>query len=489
MDNTQSTLLRAGGKDQLLADFTALKEATTLDGLPKYAERPTLDHLAKFICAQSGGPNKDMALLELSHLVYGVSDVLGADSLTDFFLSPEKASPNRIKSLFGQAADSSHVQLTHEYMRLSYDDKQFDVRYGRMGFLICLYEFLCSMDGFQHFAIINDVFETLVASPLSEKSLKASANSLAAILRKYRIANLTTAEADGKFVQVYKFLQEKSDENQIILQDDSVLDFWCLHNKGKDYRGYRTVFDLFCDFSRSFEEAKLGENAHQAATLGVNMEAGEIDIAQSDIDAAPTDDWVSPFATFDEDEFSDIRFFKKKTERGPIENLMTYGPDALRLPMAFLRYEIFGQVQSGITNDLQVGRGKASVEKRVSCEDVLAYEDRLQECENIRDHVKALQASTLHILSQDTRNVVAFPTAATDDAKKAFSKMSRKGFDDSALENLEAFRKAADSLVQMEAQLDRYIDSLKTKTLSKAFNEDRDTFKKQFSHLYEEALK
>ncbi|MDV7338352.1 hypothetical protein RYZ26_02005 [Terasakiella sp. A23] len=489
MDNTQSTLLRAGGKDQLLADFTALKEATTLDGLPKYSERPTLDQLAKFISAQSGGPNKDMALLELSHLVYGVADVLGADCITDFFLSPEKASPNRIKSLFADATDTSSVIVTGDYLRLSYEGKQFDVRYGRMGFLISLYEFLCSMDGFQHFTVMTDLFETLINDPLSDKSLKACTNSLASVLRKYRIANLTTAEADGKFVQVYKFLQEKSEENQIILQDDSVLDFWCLHNKGKDYRGYRTVFDLFCDFSRSFEEAKLGENAHQAATLGVNIEEGEVDIASSDIDAGPLEDWVSPFAVFDEDDFNDIRFFKKKSERGPIESLMTYGPDAMRLPLAFLRYEIFGQVQSGITNDLQVGRGKASVEKRIACDDVPAYEDRLTECETIRDHVKALQASTLHILSQDQSNVVAFPTAAQDEAKKAFSKMNRKGFDDNAVENMEAFRKAADSLVQMEAQLDRYIGSLKSKNLESVFDEDRTTFKNQFSHLYEEALK
>ncbi|NVK19546.1 MAG: hypothetical protein HWE30_12680 [Methylocystaceae bacterium] len=475
MDNTESLLLRAGGKDQLLADFCALKEALTLEGLPKYAERPVLENLAKFLTAQSGGPHKDIALYELAHLVYGVADHLGKDRVTDFFLSPDKASPNRYQSLFADSCDEQGLKLI-------YDDGVFVIRYGRMGFLCALYEFLCSMDGFSHFADITATFEKLTNGPLTGSSLRTCANTLGSILRKYRMAYLTSAAGDGKFTQVYKFLHENSHDGQIILKDDSVLDFWCLHNKGKEYKGYRTVFDLFSDFAHAFEESQRGQNAHRAAPLGLDHEAGEIDLAHDDVETAMLEEWSSPFDIFDEDDFSDIRFFKKKSERGPIENLMAYGPDALRLPVAFVRYEVFGQVQSGITNDLQVGRGKASVEQRMSCDAAVSYEDRVKECIAIRSHIKALQASSLHVLAQDQdEKVVSF-------TQKAFSKMTRKGFDDQALGKSDVFAKAADALVVMERQLDRYIENLEAQNLKTLFDQDRATFQNEFSQLYKEAV-
>ena len=491
MENAQSILLRQGGKDQLLADFTALSEASTLDGQSKYSQRPTMEWLAKFITAQSGGPHKDVALYELCHLVYGVANLLGEAVLTDFFLSPTKATPANYRYAFNDAPTSSSVELAKGHLRIIYDDKHFDVRFGRMPMLGCLYEFLCSMDDFSYFALFNDLFANLITSPISDASLRTCANALASHLRKYRIANLSTAEADGKFVQVYKFLQNETEENHIIIEDDSVLDFWCLHNKAKDYRGYRTVFDLFSDFTKAFDEAKTLENASRAAPLGLNMEQGEIDVADSDVLNEGQDEWANPFCIFDEDDMQDIRFFKKTSERGPIEALMTYGPDALRLPIAFLRYETFGQVQAGITNDLQVGRGNASIQNRISCENVPPYQERVTQCEQILDHLSALQASSLHVLAQQPSNVVEFPNAATEIAKTAFSKMKRKGFDDAALNdtvNAENFARAADGLVKLSSHLEKYIRLLKKRDLEGQFPKDCDRFKSQFSHLYEEAL-
>ncbi|SCA58268.1 hypothetical protein MTBPR1_90115 [Candidatus Terasakiella magnetica] len=487
MDTTGNILLKAGGKDQVLADFGALCEATTMEGLPKYNTRPTLENLAKFITSQSGGPNKDMALFELCHLVYGVGALKGADALVDFFLSPQKATPSQYK-MFLKGGTHASVEYCEEHIRLNYGDKHFDIRFGRMPFLVSVFEFLTSMDDFSYFARFNTLFDNLVESPLSEKLIRDCTNALAADLRKYRIANLSTAQADGKFVQVYKFLSEQSGDHQIILEDDAVLDFWCLHNKGKDYRGYRTVFDLFSDFAKSFEETQRLEASHNATRLGVNMEEGEIDIANEDVECDALADWVMPFNTFDQESFSDVRFFKKSSERNPVEKLMAYGPDALRLPLAFLRYEIFGQVQSGITNDLQVGRPKASVEQRISCEGLLSYEERLLQCESILEHVKKLQASSLHVLSQKDDNVIAFPQNAKDEAKAAFSKMNRKGFDEEALENMDVFEQAAQALIVMERQLIAYMDRLKAKDAPKHFEDDKKSFSTQFEHLYQEVL-
>jgi len=488
VENTQSILRNAGGKDQLVADFTALCEATTREGQAKYALRPTLETLAKFLCVQASSPNKDMALFELSHLVCGVAAIWGKTRITEFFLSPLKATP----AFYKQVLTDSHkdVAPSPTGLVLRYGDKQFEIRFTRMPFLVALYEFLCSMDGFAYFQSFNDLFEKLAEGPVCEKNIRDCSNALASGLRKYRIAYLSSAQADGKFSQVYKFLQERSTEqNMIILQDDCVFDFWHLHNQGKDYKGYRTVFDLFCDFARAFEESRLANAAARALPLGLNRDAGEVDVADDLVCENTMIQWTSPFDLLDEVENSDIRFFKKKTERGPIEHLMMYGPDALRLPLAFLRYEIFGQVQSGITNDLQVGRPKTSLEKRISCEDVQTYDARLQECRAILSHIKDLQAASLHVLANnEVDDPVTFPVEVRQQGAQAFAKIKRKGFDEDAFKQRATFERAAHALVAMEHQLVRYMDALENKKAPDMFLQDRDKFKTQFQLLYQEVL-
>lgn len=492
MQNTASILLHQGGKDQLLADFTALGETTTSDGLLKYSPQPTLQWLAKFITAQGGGPHKDVALYELSHLVYGVANLLGEQSLTEFFLSPHRASPAFYRQHFQDIQSTSSVEITSTHLRLTYDKKHFDLRFGRMPMLACLYDFLCSMDNFSYFTDFNNLFFDLVKQPLSDTALRSCANGLASRLRKYRIQNLTTAEADGKFIQVYKFLQNKTDENHIIIEDDDILNFWSLHNNAKDYRGYRTVFDLFCDFTKAFEEANALRNAAHAAPLGLDMEQGEVDISEQDIVLDTQDDWQSPLNIFDEEALKNIRFFKKSSERAPIEALMKYGPDALRLPMAFLRHDVFGQVQAGITNDLQVGRGRASVEKRITCENTPPYGERLFICEKILTHVAALQAASLHVLSQQNPDILHFDNPVKTTVKTAFAKVKRKGFEEDTLNDeatQAAFSQAAGGLVRISDLLEKYISLLKQRDLDNHFSKDCTAFKIQFTHLYEGAFK
>ncbi len=49
------TIQSAGASGQVLADFRALAEATTLDGSPRYALRPALNWPARVIVGREGG--------------------------------------------------------------------------------------------------------------------------------------------------------------------------------------------------------------------------------------------------------------------------------------------------------------------------------------------------------------------------------------------------------------------------------------------------
>ena len=78
---------------------------------------------------------------------------------------------------------------------------------------------------------------------------------------------------------------------------------------------------------------------------------------------------------------------------------MAYGPHAVSLPLAFLRLESFGPVQSAITTDLQVKRGAQSVRRRIACEDSESYVAKQAGFQTALAHVRNLQKAILYALS------------------------------------------------------------------------------------------
>ncbi len=496
MEVSTSTLVRAGGRDQLLADFRALAEATTQDGAPRYSERPTLSWLARFLTAQTGGPNKDLPLFELCHLVNALDrGDGGTDFRTLFFLSGERAVPQTYKRLLQSLSFSEEIKCTPDGITLCYPEGNFTIRYGRMPMLAALFEFLASMDNFAFYTELNSTFDALGSTLLSVKSTQAASNRLASSFRLYRKKHLTTAEHDGKFNQVLGFLTKRNTENEVIIDDSAILDFWLLHSQGNEFKGYRTVFELFITFMTAFDETKSRESAHGAARLGTDWESGEVDIDPELSSSDTMGDWQSPLTIFDQEPVASVKFFKKTGERKPIEALMEFGPKAASLPLAFLRYESFGQVQAGITNDLQVGRD--TVGKRLTCDEAEPYESKHEVLSSLLGHVRELQKAAFHVIAEKKPdgNLVAFPgtedmdqdtlEAAQINATKAFKKLTRKGFDDEAFSDPtkeRAFQLAAGALLTIGGQLQNFLS--KSLPALVQFDQDKKIFAQQFIALY-----
>ena len=505
LDSSVQSLARAGGRDTLLSDFRAIAEATTPEGERRYAETPTLQWLARFIVGATGGPHKDIPLFELCHLIRAL-DCCGAgssDQRSLFFLGLGRAMPSLFKAYFLDQSAQGPLTVSEEEVVINYGDQVFAIRYGRMPMLAALFEFLAGLDSFAFFAEFSTILDDMLAEPPSIAAAQAASNKLSSHLRLYRKEHLASAESDGKFTTVHSFLSERSEENHLKIDDAAILDFWTLHNRGNDYRGYRTVFDLFIKFMQSLDEAQARGNATDAARLGVDWEAGEIDPTLDDTQDT-TGEWRSPLPLFDEPPLLDVKFFKKSGERKPLEPLMVFGPKASALPLAFLRYEIFGQIQAGITNDLQVGRGRDSITKRITCDAAEPYADRKKLYQTLRDHLRQLQQAAFYVLSEtrdETSNVVAFPgtevvpeevdlDALNEEAAKAFKKLTRKGFDEQTLddpEKAQAFRLAAGALITMSGQLESYLKKLEAMDLATSFAADQKTFSGQFRAIYGEA--
>jgi len=379
------------------------------------------------------------------------------------------------------------------------------------------------MDNYEFFEDLGVIFDNMVIDPVDLRGVQDASNSIAGHLRQYRRRHLSRSQYDDRFDRIFSFLKDRADEDRLSIDDAAILDFWLAHSTGDEYRGYKTVFDGFVTFMRSLDEAYREAAVEQTVQIGLDRELGEVEPEDSDSAWDEIGDWVSPLNVLDDDPAAEIKFFKGEGERKPIEQLMNYGPYALRLPMAFMRLESFAPIQSGITVDLQVKRGRESIQRRMNCEDALSYQESRQNLLRVLDHVRNLQKAAYHAITRDMRlaeggeNVVSLfadqPANLIDaidredqldsdemakiasQAEKAFRDLTRMGFNDEDLEDrkmVEGFKIGAGALLSIAGQLERMlkaIDSLDAQksNLEIRFSTDLTVFRDQFHLIYGEA--
>jgi len=511
----------AGADETLIADFRAVADTD------RYPHESVLIWLAKFAVGRGGGANKDTPLLELCHLISGLGEIIGkgAEQRMLFFLGIERAVPPYIRSYLEPYGNTPHVDLTPAGLSMTYPDGKFEVRYGRMPFLMALFDFLLGMEGFQFHTTINEILDGISQNDPTEKSVKTATNALSSLLRKYRRAHMSWAENDEKFDRIYPFLRDRSESGEIIIDDGTILDFWLLHSHGKEFRGYKTVFGAFVDIMRHLERTIHGRDLRGAAVIGTDRETGEVEPHKGEYSLNDLGEWVSPLDTFDKEELEGVKYFKGSSERKPIEELMHFGPNAVKLPLAFMRLAVFSPIQSGITTDLQVKRGIDSIKRRITCEDADTYQNKRAVFTELLAHVQHLQKATLHAVLQTGKrregdNVVnllsdsperLFQEAMSQDdfdlgeaveqmaeeAAQAYEKIKRKGFEEivgSEDHRGDAFRHAAGALVIMSGILERMLSKLDEldgrgkSGLDSLFKQDVGIFRQQFEKVYGEYL-
>jgi len=539
MEDGLNLITRTGASGTLVSEFLAVQEATAPDGGPKYAPVPVIAWLAKVVLGVAGGPNRDVPLFELCHLAHILNRCAPGDLQETrmlFFLSVERATPGHFRNQYEiLASDDAAIQTTETGVEISYPDGRFTVQFGRMPFLAALYEFLSGLNGFQFYESFNNFLDRLVPEPDAEigiRQIQDVTNELSRVLRRYRQDHIPRAKYEDKFERIYRFLKAREPSGRLVIDDSSVLEFWLNHASANEFKGYKTVFDAFVHFVRSFEEGQQQSGLTQAASIGKDRDASEVDLDEFEDFEDQTGIWETPLAVLESDPASRINYFKKESERKAIEQLMEYGPHAAKLPLAFLRLESFGPVQARITNDLQIGRGKESVRQRLTCRDAVPYAGLMQQFENILDHVKQLQKATYFALVSSGRqpgredaqspdgNVVSlfggtqqhmvslFNVACQSEsnvelseheieetelaAERAFKSLTRKGFDMSSLQDEDystGFQLGAGALLQIGTQLESYMKSLGRLAggadwADRAFEADKKIFTQQFTKIY-----
>ena len=521
MNAAARPLFSAGAEAGMVEDFRVLAEATAPDGSPRYQEHTVLTDLARFLVRS--GPNRDTAFYELCHLVNAIdASDKARDRRNAFFLGPERASAARFRQRLDTALAKggwrrAGFSRTDQGVAIQYADGAFTICFTRMPFLAALYEFLAGMEDFSFYAELQAIFDEMAQGAGDIKAVQAASNRIASHFRQYRRRHLAPIRQDGKFDLLFGFLAARSPAGRVQVDDAAVLDFWSEKSASGDFRSYRTVFDAFVHFLRALDESAQATSLARAVSIGVDRENGEVepDDSATDFDGA---EWVSPLKVLDQEPAATIKFFTKENERKPIEILMQYGPAALRLPLAFLRLEAFGPVQSAITTDLQIGRGADSVRLRASCGEATPYGKIVAGFGEILEIVRRLQKAAFYALHRNTQNtslnVIALrsPESAFDLARenaqdsalpadgeierlmaecaKTFRSISRKGFDEAGLGDaarIEGFRLGAGALVAAATQIERYVTAARRmgENLEGRFHEDRRVFSQKFCALYE----
>jgi hypothetical protein len=528
------TLLRAGAEASMVEDFRAIAEATAASGAPRYREHPVLENLGRFLVRGAGGPNRDAAFYELCHLVNAVdASENGRDRRNTFFLGPEQATSGHFRARLDSSLAKGGWRRpgfarTDEGVSIRYADGEFTIRFGRMPFLAALYEFLAGMDAFGFYGELNTIFDDMTRAASDVKAIQTASNRIASRFRQYRRRYLAQTRQEGKFDVILGFVLARSPAGRLLVDDAAVLDFWSDKSSSGDFRSYRTVFDAFANFLRSLDEANRAEALARAVPIGIDRENGEVEPDDSTAGMDELQEWISPLALLDQGPAAAIKFFKKEGERKPMEYLMHYGPTAIRLPLAFLRLESFGPVQSAITTDLQIGRGRERVESRAACTEATPYCGIVAGFESSLENVKRLQKAAFYALHKSSQgrtgslgqaNVVALrvpdSTLLFDQARasveagrelpdgpaiekvaaeagKVFRSVARKGFDEAGLADdarIEGFRVGAQALLTVGRQIERYLAAAGRvarggQTLEAWFDVDRRAFRERFRVLY-----
>ncbi len=537
---SEQHLLGSGADGQFLGDFRALAEATSIAGAAKYSPL-VLRRLALFLVGYGGGRNRDAPLFELCHLV-NIVDALGGDlaGRWQFFLGADRVTGAQCRGELAHLHDASGwlrdgFEWRDDGVAIDYDGDEFVVTFGRMPFLLALYEFLASMDDFAHHGTLNDAIDRMLAKNAEAaggthmRAVQDGANGLAAAMRQYRGRHLEQGMHDDAFMAILNYLRQRGDDSRVSFADEDILQFWCLHNRG-DFRTYRRTYQRFADFTAAMAATQARRLGETAARLGNDWESGEVD--PDDLHHAPAElgdfaAWSDPLPLLDSGPAAEIKFFTGAGEREPLAPLTEFGPFTRRLPLAFLRYVAFGSVQAAITTALQFHPGVAVETDLLACGTAETYTTRRALYEKLLVRLDRLRKATYHALNQaggagaaDERadggvislsahapervfeaarrqgELASEPSedqlaALEEEAAKAFKQIARRGFEAEDLDRddrREGFRIGAGVLYAVGKILDGYINDLKRLDrgggLEARFKQDTATFAVEFDKLY-----
>ena len=318
------------------------------------------------------------ALLELCHLARAASSYRGR--YFELFWAPGPMRAGRLRALFAKARPASWLKIGPASVELIYTDGGFTVTYGRMPVLVALAEFLLTALGFK---ALDETLAPLALRGVSVADVSRQANALSRAVYNYLKAHLPPLQAQRKLGAVIDFLKERNDGDFDLghIDDAAVLDFWrgaIDAEQDQDFRTFTSVFLAFARFRDVFEQAAAIGAIEHALPIGSAVQDGEVDPADVATAVEIAQGPSNPLDELQSPPSSRIKFFNAK-ERECLAFLFQCGRAADALPLSFLRAEVFGRVQSRLSQALRTARSPDAVIAAGAIEDYRARQVRFRE--------------------------------------------------------------------------------------------------------------
>ncbi len=542
IDATQSLLIEEGKSDELIAALRCVAE-TTVDGNAKFSPKICRD-LGRVIACRSYAS----AVLETCHLVVIASARDAGGRYEPLFWNSGPARPGAFKAFVeaaGPGAPSVHADPAG--VTIDYGDGAFTITFGRMAFLSALVDFLMTALGY---ADMDDLLEPLTGGGVPDRAVVTeTANAVSRRIYDYLKTCLPTAQAQRKTRRMVDFLKRRSPGRigPEDVDDAAVLDFWLEASTGggeaADFKAYRTVFLTAARLGDALGHALERQRMDNPRPIGPDREAGEIDPGDVLDAVTQLDERPDVLGLLDAPPAAGVKFLNGR-ETDVLESLLAGCRPARTLALSVLRNAVFGKAQARLTNHLRSQPDVKALGRFIDTATVTDYAAQVDAYVSLRGHLERVLLAALFALVRARRataidlllglypdldlkhlaqeltgpdalggNVVSLrgqtPTERFLDmlnvterldgelarimgeARGAFRALSRKGFNESDLDDeavRDGFAAGAPALLAARREVVAFLDSrLGGCDWRAAFADDSETFRRQFHILYGES--
>ena len=538
---TQSLLIEEGKSDELIAALRCVAE-TTVNGNAKFSPKICRE-LARVIACRSYAS----AVLETCHLVVFASVCDAGGRYEPLFWDSGPARPGAFKAFVEAAVPlAPSIRADPTGVAIDYGDGAFTVTFGRMAFLSAMVDFLMTALGYTD---MDDLLEPLTGGFVPDRAVVTeTANAVSRRIYDYLKTCLPTAQAQRKTRHMVDFLKHRL-QGRIgpeDIDDTVVLDFWLEASTGggetADFKAYRTVFRMAARLGDALGHALERQRMDNPRSIGSDRQAGEVDPGEILDAVTELDEQPDVLELLEEPPAAGVKFLNGR-ETDVLEGLLTGCRPARTLALSVLRNAVFGKAQARLTNHLRSKPDVKTLGRFIDESAVTDYAGQVDDYETLRGHLERVLLAALFALVRMRRataidlllglypdldlkhlaqeltgpgvlggNVVPLrgqtPTERFLDmlnvterldgelarimgeARTAFRALTRKGFNDSDLEDEaigNGFAAGAPALLTARRDVAAFLDvRISGIDWRAAFADDSETFRRQFHVLYGE---
>ncbi|MCP5017212.1 MAG: hypothetical protein GY938_18360 [Ketobacter sp.] len=338
-EDSFNALNQFGVSETLIGLFQSLREAPGLSGYKYRTE--DISRLERAVVFRNYGK----ACLELSYLLTAILQLPIAQRhhspLLQHLWIEQNITPVRVRSAFAEA-DGEVVSLTEEGIQQQIGADRFVISPTRVGYLAALMELIAYINP----AVIAEAEHQLIKPAV--KSIQSFSSRLQKWIYDYLDEHLMPAQLRRRFRFLMDWCLANKPEHQSVetfTSDQVVFQFWqqvSELDENLGFRRFRSVGDDFIALLKALELGRSRSEANHAATIGLDVEAGEwhpdqLEQLYEELGLELADVGFLAKAP---------KFFASSTWVEVSQRLMDAGQFSARLPLTIMRMDVLGGLQA-----------------------------------------------------------------------------------------------------------------------------------------------